>query len=143
MEINYIRQNSESNLQAAKILYDNKKYAPSVHCAYYSTFQLMKCVIQDFFKCSFEEQEEELKKLKFEKATRNIGVHAYIINKFCTKAKDVSNTDYVIYNRNIKDLQKFRIDSDYKNIEINSTNSELALKKAQEVYYLMVEKFHV
>ena len=77
------------------------------------------------------------------KATQSIGVHEFIINKFCNKTKEVINNDYVFFNRNIKDLKKFRIDSDYKNIEINYSNGQKALEIANAVNSKIIENFHV
>jgi len=140
---NHIRQNSDSNLKAAELLFENFQYAPSVHCAYYSVFQLIKCVINDFFGCNFEDQEKELIQAKLQKATKNIGVHSYTISKFCNETKKYSTTEYLFFNRNIKDLQNFRLNSDYKNIAINLKDSETALKIAKEINEKIIDKFHV
>ncbi|MDY0280344.1 MAG: hypothetical protein RBR35_07270 [Salinivirgaceae bacterium] len=53
--MSYLRQKSEFNLDAAKLLQSNSLFAPSVHCSYYSCLQLLKATIIEFFGVSYEE----------------------------------------------------------------------------------------
>jgi uncharacterized protein (UPF0332 family) len=138
-----LRSKSELNLTAANYLCQEKLFAPAVHCSYYSAFQIMKFVIKDFFGCNYEAQEEEHKLLKTKKATKDIGTHEYIIKKFGDAVHDLSLTDYIFFNRRIKDLKKYRIDSDYKDVKIEEKEGVQSYVFSQEVFNKMVELFHV
>ena len=50
-----LKQKSEFNFDAAKVLIDTNLYAPSVHCSYYSCFQLMKFALKDFCGINYDE----------------------------------------------------------------------------------------
>ncbi|MCK9204686.1 MAG: hypothetical protein M0P58_09680 [Bacteroidales bacterium] len=138
-----LRQKSEANLDAAKLLFDNNLYAPSVHCSYYSSFQGMKFVIKDFFACDYQQQESELFRIKQQKATKSIGIHEYTINKFGTEVKKFSTTEYLYFTRSIKDLRKFRLDSDYKDIAISHEEGRKALVISTDVFSKMKDLFHI
>lgn len=132
-----LREKSKMNFDAANKLIDLHLYAPSVHCSYYSCFQLMKFTIIDFIGMSYSELDTEIYNSK--KST-----HKLIINKItdCVK-ENYSIPDYIFLTRKIKDLKNFRIDSDYNNIEINFENSRKAYEVAREVRTKIKEIFNV
>jgi len=66
--VDNIRKNAEFNLTAAQLLYEKEVFSPCVHCAYFSSFQLMKFVIKDFFAIDYIQQERELQEQKKQKA---------------------------------------------------------------------------
>jgi hypothetical protein len=86
--VSYLKTKSDHNLLAAKILIENSLHAPSVHCSYYSCFQLSKYALKEFFGIGYEKQEEELNLLKQTKSGR-IGTHDYVINRLGALIKDI------------------------------------------------------
>ncbi|MDD4218042.1 MAG: hypothetical protein PHZ24_11995 [Bacteroidales bacterium] len=50
---------------------------------------------------------------------------------------------YSVYNRKIKDLKTFRIDSDYKDVEIISGQGEKAFQIAGEIRTILTENLHL
>lgn len=69
-----MKEKSEQNIQAANILSHNANqcYAASVHCAYYSCFQLSKYKLSDCFGVNYEKQD---------KLTDNKDSHKIIIDE--------------------------------------------------------------
>lgn len=53
-----IKYKSEENLEAAKLLNDNKKFTSSVHCSYYAVLQIMKYALNEKCHISYEKQNE-------------------------------------------------------------------------------------
>lgn len=131
-----LKQKSEFNLDAAEKLLKQTLYAPSVHCSYYSCFQLMKFTIKDFFKVSYEKQ-------KIDTSYNTGGSHTYVIKYISSELKKIDRRDGKDFQRKIKDLQQLRLESDYDDIQIDSSKGYLAHRKANEVRLLIMEKFKV
>ncbi|WP_320970674.1 hypothetical protein [Bacteroides nordii] len=53
-----IKHKSEENLEAAKILNNNRKFTSSVHCSYYAILQMMKYALSAKCDISYEKQNE-------------------------------------------------------------------------------------
>ena len=131
-----LKQKSEFNFDAAKVLIDNNLYAPSVHCAYYSCFQLMKFALKDF--CGIE----------YIELRRRIGLsqqntHSFVIKELGNEIIKNDRHTYNEFSRKIKDLKTFRTDSDYENTEIISDQGQKAYKLAGEIRSLLIENLHL
>jgi hypothetical protein len=50
-----LKEKSEFNFDAARLLIDKYLFAPSIHCSYYSCFQLMKFTMKNYFNISYDE----------------------------------------------------------------------------------------
>lgn len=50
-----LKAKAEFNIDAAQLLIDKSLYAPSVHCSYYSCFQLMKYTMKEIFGITYDE----------------------------------------------------------------------------------------
>lgn len=124
----YIREKGEFNDAAAQLLYDHNYYAPSVHCAYYSCFQLLKFLINDKLNTPYAQQDIEI-------ASNTMRSHSYVwgkINSFLTtKEKDVSKLRDI--RTKYKDLQLLRVRSDYENSQIDESSSRKALQYSDEL----------
>lgn len=108
-----LRQKSDFNLDAAKVLLEQNLFAPSVHCSYYSCFQLLKYTIHDFFGEDYEKQANNI-------STTKQKTHQYVINYITNKLKTLaSSQESRDFKRKINDLKQFRIESDYENIEVS------------------------
>src|ERR1035437_1489489 len=68
------KEKSTSNIKAALLLYENEYYGSSVHCYYYSSFQLTIFVLLNKFGLSHEE-------LRNEAFDAKRSMHKYYINK--------------------------------------------------------------
>jgi len=132
-----LRQKSEFNIEAAKLLIRGTYYASSIHCSYYSCLQLLKYSIKEFFDIDYE-------KLSVLISTSGMGTHQFIIDYVVNEIKrNLSFEDSRMFSRAIKDLKQYRIDADYNNIEINMDKGELALSKASEIRDYLKLNFHV
>jgi len=132
-----LRQKSEFNIVAAEHLIKEALYAPSVHCSYYSCFQLLKFTIKDFFGIDYETQSSNI-------ASKKQNTHQYVVNYISDGLKEfVPFEERRNFKRSIKDLKQFRIESDYENIEVGSDKSNEALRKAKEIRTYMIKSFNL
>ena len=129
-----LKQKSVFNSDAADLLQNKNLFAPSVHCSYYSCLQLLKVVICKFIGLSYEDIDKEI---------NNGDSHRYLISKVADTIYLNSKPEHTKFSRNIKDLKKFRIDSDYNDIEITSDKSQNAIKIAKEIREQLTTLFKV
>lgn len=132
-----IRQKSDFNIDAAKLLIRETYYASSVHCSYYSCFQLMKYTIKEFFGIDYEAQSINI-------SSSGQRTHQYVINYVTTELKRfVGAEECKIFKRTIKDLKQFRLESDYENIEVSHDYGQNALDKAIAIRLYLITNFNV
>jgi len=129
--LSFLKSKSEFNFDAASILIDNNCYAPSVHCSYYSVFQLIKHKFVRLKEISYKELSNKIIMDK-----RN--THKYLIDEFCLhlqsdSVKKMSIFDVRILKREIEDLKQFRNESDYDNIEIDYETSNKVLSLSSSI----------
>lgn len=134
--MSYLRQKSDFNIDAAKELISKQIYAPSVHCSYYSCFQLLMFIIQDFFGVDYEAQKRESKSAK--QTSHNYVIH-YIANQLNNFEKEVDVRRKVI--RQITQLKQLRVESDYHDIEIGIEKSSQAITYAINIRSYVASKF--
>jgi uncharacterized protein (UPF0332 family) len=131
-----LKEKSEFNIDAAQILIDKYLYAPSVHCSYYSCFQLMKFTMRSYFGVSYDELRQKVSVNTFG------GTHTYVTHFFNTEVrKKYGLSDYTDFSRKIKDLKEFRESSDYDDSEITIDNSTKALQYAKELRQYIQKNF--
>lgn len=131
-----LKEKSEFNIDAAQVLIDKYLFAPSVHCSYYSCFQLMKFTINAYFGMSYNELRQKVS------VNTSGGTHTYVTHFFNTEVrKKYGLTDYTDFSRKIKDLKEFRESSDYDDSEITIDNSTKALQYAKELRYYIQKNF--
>lgn len=132
-----IRQKSDFNIDAAEQLLKEACYAPSVHCSYYSCFQLLKFTIKDFFGIDYDTQSANI-------AISNQNTHQYVLNYLSSELRNfVSLKESRDFKRTFKDLKQFRLESDYENIEIGSDKGNEAFDKAKEIRTYIIKNFSV
>jgi hypothetical protein len=141
--MSYLKQKSDQNIIAAEFLINEGLHAPSVHCSYYGSFQLIKHTLSAFFGISYKKQESELNVLKQSRGSVRIGSHEYVINRFGEELRDLSKKEYSSFSRNIKELKAFRNKSDYLNIEVTSKQSERAYRLSEEIVGMLKTNCHV
>ena len=129
--MSFLKNKSEFNLQAASLLIENNCFAPSVHCSYYSVFQLIKY------------KYVRLKEITYSVLSQNSfadkrNSHKYLIDEFCLHLQSDSTKKMSIFEvrslkRDIEDLKHFRNESDYDDIEINISKSTKALNLSESI----------
>lgn len=131
-----LKQKSEFNADAAELLIRNNNYAPSVHCSYYSVFQLMKVTMKEFIGVDYDTIDMNVASIKS-------GEHQYIRNGILNVIRKSDYSEYSRMSRNLKDLYQFRVDSDYKNIEVNSEKATKAKSLSRDIISYIKKNFHV
>ena len=109
---------SKENLTSAQILIENNCYASSVHCSYYSSFQLMSHLLLNNFGFSQDVIKTESKK--------DGGSHiwsANIIFKKMGKQQEILKA--IDFNREIGILRNKRMHADYSDEEIDKKKQQL------------------
>lgn len=132
-----LRQKSDFNIIAANTLLKQNLFAPSVHCSYYSCFQLLKYTIKEFFGVDYEAQAIKISATKLK-------THQYVVNYISNELITfVGKEESRKFKRTIKDLKQFRVESDYENIEVNSEKGNKAYNKANEIRSYIIKNFNV
>lgn len=137
-----LKEKSKLNIDAAKLLFDELIFAPSIHCSYYSVLQLMKHAICHTIGLSYQDQERELNSYRQLPASPR-GTHEYIIEKIEDVIMRVDRSNFVEFDRKVKDLKKFRIKSDYDNIDITFEQSRKAMGYANDLRDQLKRTFNV
>jgi len=98
-----LRQKSDFNIDAAKALLEQNLFAPSVHCSYYTCFQLLKYTIKEFFGENYENQAINC-------SASNQKTHQYVINFITNELNSlVGNIESRDFKRKINDLKQYRV----------------------------------
>ncbi len=140
--MSYLKSKSEQNLFAAEMLIKEGLHAPSVHCSYYSSLQLSKYALKEFFGLDYGCQEEELNELKQSKAGIK-GSHEYIIYRLGSQIRGCSKEVYLTYTTNIKILRKFRTESDYFDTPVTDEQSKESLRLSKQIIQLLRSNCHL
>jgi len=120
-----LKHKSKLNLLASKLLIEEKYYPSSIHCSYYSCFQILKYIINYFFGIEYDDIQNSIGKSKTTS-------HEDIIEFVFTEFEKLKIPEPKRFKRKIKDLKKLRIKADYDNIAITQDESENAYKLAIE-----------
>ncbi len=132
-----LKEKSALNYCAADVLINSNYYAPSVHCSYYSCFQLMKYSIKYFFDINYEDLAKQIGSAKQ-------NTHSYVIKFIGEEMKNnLGLFEYRNFNNKIRDLRNFREQSDYENVDVTFDDSKKALNLAKEIRTKLSEMFHV
>jgi hypothetical protein len=140
--VSALKNKSEMNLEAAKLLNERYLCAPSIHCAYYSVLQLMKFAVYESMGISYEKQDQEINALKTQKATAK-GTHEYLIMKVEDEIRRVDYPNYTDFTRNVKVLKRFRTKSDYDDEDVFFEQSTKAFGLANELRTQLKRTFKV
>lgn len=122
------------NFDSAKYLIEESMYAPSVHCSYYSCFQLMKHKVRNLQGCSYEDLDAEI---------IGISSHSFLINKvkfYLDPKNNAKIKDPALateFKDSIRDLKKFRKESDYDNKEISPDEADKAFNFSRNISLIL------
>lgn len=124
---------SDENFLAANLLIQNKFFAPSVHCSYYSCFQKLKNVISQAYNSDYFELDTELKNIN-----RNVsqgsrmGSHEFLIDRKLFDLVKRKKRDHRLIN-SMNDIKVYRKKSDYLNEPITEDVAVKAHNISQKV----------
>ena len=124
-----LKQKSEFNLDAGIKLINEYLYAPSVHCLYYSCFQLMKVIIHEYDGIKYEDFEKK-------------DAHEFVIHKIITHLNGIDKKEYLEFNRIIKELKKLRTEADYDESEILIDKAETARRHSNYIRNKLIKTFN-
>ncbi len=134
-----LKTKSEENIEAAKLLIENELWTSSIHCSYYSCFQIVKHIICHKLNISYKKQDEIAKDKK-------IGSHNYLLSSIKKKLKSLHNIS-VEEQRHIanslSELKTLRIRADYRSEIFDKEKSTGVLSMAEETITIMSEKFEL
>jgi hypothetical protein len=126
-----LKNKSEINKDAAKLLQEKNYYAPSVHCSYYSCLQLMKYCLNSHFKLSEKEINSKVKQYMIKNKD---GSHNFYINFLFKEIKNISTTrESNDFNNKINALKKIRTIADYSKEDILFHTSNKALTLSSDI----------
>jgi hypothetical protein len=120
----HLKNKSELNLGAAELLHQYSYYSSVIHCAYYSCIQLMKHTWLN----SMGKSDNDLRNLN---NSSSQGSHEVLINQIKIFIQSKSQNGRV-FNRDILQLKRLRVNADYDEILIDSkkSNDSLILSKS-------------
>lgn len=127
-----LKEKSNINHESAKVLIDKQYYASSVHCSYYSVFQLLKYLVSFFNGYSYDEISQKTQ-------SSGKGSHVYIKDEILEFVKG-DRSEYRFVKNRIKDLKHFRLQSDYEDIDIDFKKGSDSLRIATELRNYFNEK---
>lgn len=126
--MSFLRNKSQCNEQAAKLLLEQNLHSSSIHCSYYRCLQDIK----DKLITVFEYTEEDLN-LRMEKG------HSHIILINLIKS-ELIRSNYSLsqkFTNTITNLKGKRVDADYYNKEINKSMSSASISLADSIIQLL------
>ncbi len=127
-----LKEKSNINHASAKILIEKHYYASSVHCSYYSVFQLLKYLVSHFNGFSYDGIAQKIQ-------NSGKGSHVYIIDEILELVKG-NRSEYRFVRYRIKDLKHFRVQSDYEDIDIDFKKGSDSFRIATELRDYFKEK---
>jgi uncharacterized protein (UPF0332 family) len=131
-----LAKKSNENFISAELLFKNNLHASSIHCAYYSSLQKMSDILIENYGYTAD--------TLFQESSRNhIGSHDFIINKTFFNMVNVNRnpSENQWFKRQILDLKKSRVNSDYKEHIIDSTKSGAAITVARKINTKLAQVF--
>ncbi|GHV20900.1 hypothetical protein FACS1894174_03540 [Bacteroidia bacterium] len=129
-----IKSKSEENIKAAHLLVKENMYASSIHCAYYSCFQLSKYVLMGFCGLDYSLQDKE---------SKGKDSHNYIPTKLADNLDAKSHLAFLDYNKYIAKLKNLRRKADYYNKEITPKEAQVALDSAIETIKILTNQYQI
>lgn len=121
----YLKKKSKDNAEAAKCLVEECfYYAPSVHCSYYSSLQLIRHILYSVYSIQYEDQYYQ------NSSGMPIDGHKFAIFKICDCLTNNEGISPSIVNKNRQiflQLQKCRVKADYLNDDITESEAKMAL----------------
>lgn len=132
----HLKSKSEMNLVGANLLISSKIYAPSIHCSYYSSVQLMiHILVLNLNKTELDIDTESRK--------ARTGFHNWLKSKIIGELKNRNPKIIRDFNNSFGIIKALRIKADYKNSTINKQKAIHSVEKAKTVNKILAENFTI
>lgn len=117
-------EKSDENFEAAKNLKEFELYSSCIHCAYYSSFELVLHILFNIY--------SESEELNFEEKliSHNVRINS-IRQKLYKKVED--KKEVIDFSNKIRDLKLLRKKADYEQIKIFNEDSKKAIRFASYI----------
>jgi hypothetical protein len=122
--VSVYQDKSEENLKATELLINAKLNVPVVHCAYYSSLQLIINFVYEY--CDSSEEE-------IINGSKNEGSHNFFINKVTSELKNINSEHALNFNKFINSFKRKRNEADYLNVNISEEHAIAAKERAEKV----------
>ena len=129
-----VKAKSLENITAANLLVKHGMFAASVHCSYYSGFQLSKYVLSQYCAITYKKQEDE---------SRGMDSHFFVSNKVSDDLSKKNRFYSIDYNSYFGTLKMLRKKADYSNKIIKDKDAEKAIEVAKKLTELLTEKYNI
>lgn len=138
-----LKAKSNVNIASALILTSKKETClSSVHCDYYSCYQLMLYYLDHFYNYTEVKRKKEYDTYK-KFGNGKLGSHEYWINEFhkhlTADKKHILNSN--IIDKNIRILRENRIEADYRETDISKSESDRLYDIAKNTRSLIDKSF--
>lgn len=142
-----LREKSETNLSAALVLTKEQTTClSSVHCSYYSCYQLMLYYLDKIFSYSESKRKAEYDNyLKtFTGSGKRLGSHEYWIRQFMICIVNTGHTgNSILIDKNIRLLKEARVEADYQDVDFTKKQTDDLYDKARDTIKLINKSFGV
>lgn len=129
-----LRNKSEMLVAAADLLYNSNYYAAAAHAAYYSCYQMLKCIWMD----SMGKSDDEL---RVGISQSRHGSHEYLLNcvvRFIgSQPTAYSDEDARQLRNEIPQLKRLRVDADYSNTIFDSAKGKSSINLSKELLLIL------
>ena len=128
-----LKEKSEMNINAARVLTGDKELcSASIHCAYYSCYQLLLHIWFYSLMKSGTDLNFIINKHKGNKAQIK-GSHETLINEIQKYIKENNYDDFRVINKSIGQLRKLRISADYEDNSFLYNDSLKAIELSKRI----------
>ncbi len=127
-----ILQKSGENFKAVDLLLLENLSTPVIHCAYYSSLQLIIHFVYNY--CNLSEQQ-------IRQRTNQNSSHTFYIGECVKEIKRLDSRNAVLFYKYFTIFKKIRTDSDYDNAAIVASNSIKAKEKVIKIrkFFKLIE----
>lgn len=127
-----ILQKAEENHEAFKILKERRLFTASVHCAYYSAYQMSLYVLYQRYGISPDVISEKAK---------GVGSHKYVIGTLKNAMAKDSRFDSMNYRNYINTLKRYRKIADYSETMISPDDMSEINNAISSLRHLLTSKY--
>jgi uncharacterized protein (UPF0332 family) len=134
---------SFTNSESGKLLFDNEKYSSSIHCVYYSTYQLLLYIINYKLKNEWDSFQER----KYAESLNNKNSKEESHNLTISFIKEnIINTNEVfgrLFHQQIGILKRHRHNADYKENVIDPRTATISLGLSNTINEKLINHFEL
>jgi len=136
----YIKK-SLNNFESAELLFDNEKYSSSIHCVYYSTYQIILYIIK--YKLNTEWDSFQEKKYADSLNNKNSKEESHNLTISFLK-ENITTTNEVfgrLFDSKIGILKRYRHTADYKEDAIDPKTATISLDLSKRINDELIKHF--